>query len=151
MTAMEIDDGLAVCGQIGLEDLDALAADGVERVLCLRPDDEEGDYPSSAALAARAKVLGMRFVHVPVRGLEVTTDAIAAVTEALAAPGAVVAYCRSGRRVALAWALSRITQGEAVATVLERGAAAGFDLSELSKSLHAHAAALGSEPDANAD
>ncbi|HSG91010.1 MAG TPA: TIGR01244 family sulfur transferase [Pseudomonadales bacterium] len=145
MSAVEIDDGLAVCGQLGLEDLDALAADGVRRVLCLRPDDEAGDYPSSDALAARAEALGMHFVNVPVSGLDVTPEAIAAVSEAVAAPGAAVAYCRSGRRVALAWALSRVAQGEDVDRVLGRAAAAGFDLSALADRLHAHAATVGDD------
>lgn len=53
---------------------------------------------------------------------------ISAQAEALAAPGPKLAYCRSGNRSTVLWALARAGQ-EPVADLLQTAARAGYDLS----------------------
>ena len=121
---------IEVRGQLSAEDIDACAGRGVATVVCLRPDDEDGDYPTAEALRAHAEALGLRFVHAPVPGTEVTDEAISALEALQAETAPAVAYCRSGRRVALAWAMARVAAGRPLAEVLDEAAAAGFDLQE---------------------
>jgi sulfide:quinone oxidoreductase len=139
MSATTLSEGFLVAGQLTREDLESLAADGVRHVLSLRPDDEDGDYATSAELADAAEALGLRFVAAPVRGLEVTPEALAAVEDALATEETAVAYCRSGRRVALAWGLVQAGRGASLRTILENASAAGHDLSELGDRIAADA------------
>jgi uncharacterized protein (TIGR01244 family) len=46
-----------------------------------------------------------------------------------AAPGKLLAYCRTGNRSALTWAVARRSQGASLEEVRDAVANAGFDLS----------------------
>jgi len=131
LVVRELEPGFLVSGQPEVAQLAALADGGVVRLLCLRPDDEEGDYPDAATLAAAAARLGLAFTGAPVRGLDVTDAALAAVDAALDAGGPTLAWCRSGRRVALAWVLARRRRGDAVPALIDAARAAGHDLAGL--------------------
>ena len=137
-----IDDSLAIAGQLGAEDFPRLAELGVRELVCLRPDDEPGEYPSAAEVARLAEAHGMRFVHAPVQGTDVTPEALDAIEAALAGTHErTLAYCRSGRRVAIAWSMVRVHRGEPAAEVLASAAAHGFDLAELAPGLTQEAVA----------
>ena len=127
-----LDDALAVTEQLSADDFPRLAELGVQELLCLRPDDEEGDYLTAAEARTLAEAHGMRFVHVPVIGTDVTREALDAIEAALAgAEEKSLAYCRSGRRVAVAWAMVQVHGGRPTPEVLASAAAHGFDLLEL--------------------
>lgn len=131
-----LDDTLAVAEQLSADDFPRLAELGVRELLCLRPDDEDGDYLTAAEARTLAEAHGMRFVHVPVRGTDVTPEALDAIEAALAgAEEKSLAYCRSGRRVAVAWAMVQIHDGRPTPEVLASAAAHGFDLLELEPQL----------------
>ncbi|MEE4301816.1 MAG: TIGR01244 family sulfur transferase [Pseudomonadales bacterium] len=127
-----IDDALAIAEQLSADDFPRLAELGVRELLCLRPDDEEGDYLTSAEARRLAEAHGMRFVHVPVKGTDVTAEALDAIEGAIAgADEKSLAYCRSGRRVAVAWAMVQVHGGRPTSDVLASAAGHGFDLTEL--------------------
>ena len=50
MSYAALDSTFLVAGQLTAEDLQALPAQGIKVLLCLRPDDEEGEYAASDAL-----------------------------------------------------------------------------------------------------
>jgi len=99
MDIREINDEYSVSGQITVEDLDAIAAMGFKSIVCHRPDHEEAAQPEFAAIAARAKELGIETAHVPVGPMGVTAEAVTGMVDALdELPRPMLGYCRSGMR-----------------------------------------------------
>ena len=62
------------------------------------------------------------------RGFDLALNDIEAQAEALALPGRKLAYCRSGNRSTVLWALTRAGL-EPTETLLDTAAGAGYDLS----------------------
>ncbi len=125
----KLDETTSVSGQIQPADVPALKSSGVTMIICNRPDDEDPGQPSAAEIERAARAEGMEFRHVPiVRGIGPSDSE--AMREALeAAPGKVFAYCRSGNRSALTWAVARREQGASVEEIQKAAADAGVDLS----------------------
>lgn len=125
----ELDGTTSVSGQIQPADLRALAPSGFSMIICNRPDGEEPDQPTAAEVARAAEAEGMAFRHVPIaRGIGPSD--VEAMQEALAAAdGKVLAYCRTGNRSALTWAVARRGQGANVEDIRQAVTAAGYDLS----------------------
>ena len=121
---------LSVSPQIGLDDLREAASQGFVLVINNRPDGEDAGQPSSATMEAAARELGLDYLYAPVRGGP-TPDQVETVRQAVAAAkGPVLAYCRSGTRSIVTWALGRAQSGDADRESLVRqAAAAGYDLS----------------------
>ena len=81
MSYAALDSTFLVAGQLTAEDLPALPAQGIKVLLCLRPDDEEGEYAASDALRAEAEALGLEFVAAPIRGLDINAAALSALAD----------------------------------------------------------------------
>ncbi len=131
--AHRLDDRTLIDGQISVADVDALKAEGVTMIVNNRPDGEEDGQPTSAEIEAAALDAGIAYRHVPIaRGMgptdvEAMRDAIHATGE-----GKMFAYCRTGTRSALAWAVAKSEDG-ASRSHLERSVGeAGFDLGPVS-------------------
>ena len=124
-----LDDKTSVSGQIQPADVPGLKASGVTMIICNRPDDEEPGQPLAADIQDAAQAEGLEFRHVPIiRGIGPAD--VDAMKEALeAAPGKLLAYCRTGNRSALTWAVARRGQGASVEEIQRAVAGAGFDLS----------------------
>src|SRR5690606_31355152 len=69
--------------QLSVEDIAALAKEGVKVVINNRPDGESPDQPPNAALAAAAEQAGIAYRHIPIAGGAVTPEAVKAMAEAL--------------------------------------------------------------------
>jgi uncharacterized protein (TIGR01244 family) len=114
----------SVAPQIAVEDLAVARAEGFTRVVNNRPDDETPGQPSSDAMAAAARDLGLDYRWIPVVGAP-TPDQADAQAQTLA-------FCRSGTRSITAWALGQARSGALSAEELVHlGASAGYDLSWL--------------------
>ena len=99
MDIREVNSEYSVSGQITAEDLDQIKALGFKSVVCHRPDHESPDQPDFAAIAARAKALGLEITHIPVGPMGVTPDAVRAMVDALdTMQRPMLGYCRSGAR-----------------------------------------------------
>lgn len=123
-----LDEQTYVAGQIRPEQMEAVKAAGVAMIVNNRPDEEEPGQPSAAELEAAARAAGLDYRHVPV-GSGFSANQVEAMTEALeAAQGAVLAFCRSGTRSTLLWALARSQQGDPADELMRKAAAAGYDL-----------------------
>lgn len=120
----------AVAPQVGPEDLKDIAARGFKLVINNRPDGEASDQPPSAEMARAAAVAGLRYLHIPVTGGP-APEQVAAVRRAVEeADGPVFAFCRSGTRSIVTWALGQAQSGVRPRDELVRlGAQAGYDLS----------------------
>lgn len=108
MDIRHLTDDYAVSPQIIPEDVAAIAEAGFKTVICNRPD---GEIPPSLCAAEISKAVteaGLHFVLNPVVGGAISMANVTAQGEALASSdGPVLAYCASGNRSSIVWALSQ--------------------------------------------
>ncbi|SIP89392.1 TIGR01244 family protein [Paracoccus thiocyanatus] len=128
MDLRQLTPDIAVAGQIRPEDLPALAQAGFRVLINNRPDDETGPGEDHEAMRRAAEAAGMRYHFNPFTPGQITPQMISAQAEALADPGPKLAYCRSGNRSTVLWALARAGQ-EPVSDLIQTAARAGYDLS----------------------
>lgn len=123
---------LAVTGQILPEDVAEFARQGFAMIVCDRPDGEDPGQPEFAAVAAAAARAGLEARHIPIASAAAADDvAVGAFAKALTeAKGPVLAYCRSGNRCAVLWALG-LAGRKPADEIIGTAAAAGCDLSSL--------------------
>ena len=127
-----LDDSISVAGQITVEDVAQAARDGFSFVINNRPEGEQPGQPTGDEIAAAAKAAGMGYAAIPITHAGFRTDQVEAMGEALdAAPGKVLAYCRSGTRSTFVWALARLAAGDDPARLRKTAEAAGYDISPI--------------------
>ncbi len=130
-----------VSPQIAAEDAPALAAAGYRRVICNRPDGEVPPSHQAAAIGEAVRAAGLEYVELPLTHQTMTPQNIARQMElAEEAEGPVLAYCASGTRSTVVWALGQAGR-RPVAEILQMAAEAGYDLSGLRPQLEAASAA----------
>ncbi|HET9335843.1 MAG TPA: TIGR01244 family sulfur transferase [Sphingomicrobium sp.] len=125
----QLNDSTLVAGQIAPEDVPALKDLGVTLIVNNRPDGEDAGQPESVEIEAAARAAGIGYRHVPIaRGLGPSD--IEAMREAMhsAGEGKLFAFCRSGNRSTLAWAVAKSEDGVARADLDRMANEAGFDL-----------------------
>ncbi len=107
MDIRPLTDRYAVSPQITPGDLVAIRAAGYTTVIDNRPDPEISPDLHAATMQAAAAALGLAFVVNPVIGGALTMDNVIAQRAAIdAATGPVLAYCASGNRSSVVWALA---------------------------------------------
>jgi uncharacterized protein (TIGR01244 family) len=141
-----LDDRIMVAPQISVEDVATAQALGVGLIINNRPEDESADQTPGDAIAAAAAAAGIAYVAIPVTHAGFSHAQVLAMDTALAQAGdaPVLAYCRSGTRSTLLWALTMAAAGMAPAEIAAKAAAAGYDVSPLRAQidmLHAQAGA----------
>jgi uncharacterized protein (TIGR01244 family) len=128
-----VTDSLLVSPQIGIADIAAAKDMGVTLIINNRPDGEEPGAPQGDEIEAAAKAAGMAYVSIPVTHAGFAEWQLTAMADALAAyEGKTLAYCRSGTRSTLLWALAQAKAGMHPAEIAERAAVAGYDVAPIS-------------------
>ncbi len=118
--------------QIGLDDVQEAAARGFALIVNNRPEGESEDQVPGAAIAAAAAELGLGYSAIPVTHAGFSEDQVEAMTAALGeAEGPVLAYCRSGTRSTLLWALAQAAQGREPEAIAAEAAGAGYDVAPI--------------------
>ncbi|RMA43370.1 TIGR01244 family sulfur transferase [Rhodophyticola porphyridii] len=108
MDLRPITETYSVAPQLEPSDMPALAQAGVSTVICNRPDAENPPALQAAQMQAAAEAAGIAFVFNPIIGGGMTMDNVEEQADAIAgADGPVVAYCASGNRSSIVWALTR--------------------------------------------
>jgi uncharacterized protein (TIGR01244 family) len=116
--------------QIAIADLAEAKAEGVTMVINNRPEGESDDQVSGPEIEVAARALGMDYRAIPVTHAGFSGPQVEAMAAALAASGGkVLAYCRSGTRSTLLWALASASTGGDPDTLTGQAAAAGYDVS----------------------
>lgn len=125
----DLDGRTFVSGQIQPADVSRLKPSGISMIICNRPDGEEQGQPAAAEIQQAAEGEGLQFRHVPIsRGIGPSD--VEAMQEAIdAADGNILAYCRTGNRSALTWAVARRGQGANIDEVRKAVTGAGYDVS----------------------
>ena len=125
----QLDAKTLVAGQISPDELTKAREAGVTLVVNNRPDGEDAGQPTSDEIEAAARAAGIEYRHVPIdRGMGPTH--VEAMRDAMhaAGDGKLLAYCRSGMRSTLAWAVACREEGVPREEVEEKARQAGFSL-----------------------
>jgi uncharacterized protein (TIGR01244 family) len=131
MDLRPLDETTSAAPMIDPSDMAALAEAGVTTVICNRPDAEVPPSHQAAAMQAATEAAGMTFVFNPIAGMALTMAAVEEQADAIdGADGKVVAYCASGTRSAILWALAQAGRRSAD-DILTATAAAGYPLDGL--------------------
>lgn len=130
-----IDADMLASPQISIADIAAAKEAGVTMIINNRPDGEDPDAPQGAEIEAAAKAAGLDYVAIPVTHSGFSRPQIDAMNEAMAkvkaTGGKTLAYCRSGTRSTLLWALAEASQGGDPDALTNMAAKAGYDVNPI--------------------
>lgn len=125
-----LDETILASPQIGFDDIEVAKAAGVTMVINNRPDGEDPDAPQSDEIEAAAKAAGLQYRTIPIGRAGFSEPQVDEMIKALdEAQGRVLAYCRTGTRSTLLWALAQAKLGADPEKIAEAAAAAGYDIS----------------------
>lgn len=114
--------------QIAPADVPELKTRGFALVINNRPDGEEPGQPTAGEIEAAARAAGLAYRAIPVAG-GFAQPQVEAMAEALAeAGGPILAFCRSGTRSTLLWALAEASRGGDPEEIAAAAASAGYDI-----------------------
>ncbi|MDP3676231.1 MAG: TIGR01244 family sulfur transferase [Novosphingobium sp.] len=131
--------------QIGVEEVAQAKALGVGLIVNNRPEGESGDQTPGDQIAAAAQAAGIDYIAIPVTHAGFSEPQVNAMREALdrAGDAPVLAYCRSGTRSTLLWALAEASAGADPAVLAQAAEGAGYDLAPVAPLLDMLAARAG--------
>lgn len=125
----------AVSPQITVEDVPAIAAAGFVKVICNRPNTEVPPTMQSDAIGQAVRAAGMEYEVLELTHQTMTPGNVALqreLTESCSGP--VLAYCASGTRCSVVWALGQCDHMSAD-EILEATTKAGYMLDNLRPAL----------------
>jgi uncharacterized protein (TIGR01244 family) len=125
----QLDERTSVSRQISPDEVADLQRHGVTMIVNNRPDHEDPGQPLGADIQAAARRAGVEYRYVPIiRGIGPSD--VEAMRQAMreCEDGKMLAFCRSGTRSALAWAVARAEEGVPREELERCAAAAGVDL-----------------------
>ena len=130
----KLNSNFSVSGQFGVSDLLKARNYGFHTVLNNRPDHEPGVTISSAEAGLLAKENGLNYLHDPMENHLIYRDETIDrfIKNLVGKPGPVLAYCRTGTRCTILWALaaSRFQPAELVFEFLMMNGFEEFDILE---------------------
>jgi uncharacterized protein (TIGR01244 family) len=118
--------------QIELDDVAAASARGFALIVNNRPEGEADDQTPGDRIEAAARAAGLGYCAIPVTHAGFSDEQVRAMAAALeGSRGPVLAYCRSGTRSTLLWALALASLGEDPEILAVQAARAGYDLAPI--------------------
>ena len=127
----KLTDDLSVAPQLTAADVEEISQLKFRSILCNRPDQEEPGQPDFEAIRAQAEAAGLEFRFQPVSGKLVTDNDVDDFEDNVAdLPKPVLAYCRTGTRCSVMWALSEAGKQPAD-DILQTLSGAGYALDAL--------------------
>ena len=131
MKFAKINNELTVSDQIAIEDLKEIHAQGYKTIFCNRPDHESEGQLDFSVIEKEAQNLGIKTIHQPVIGGQISDSDIAQFGSYFEiAQKPIFAYCRTGTRCSMLWALSHVKKLP-IDEILSKAQIAGYDLSPL--------------------
>jgi len=128
----QIVEGVYASPQIGLADVQLAKHLGISLIINNRPEMESPDQVPGAEIEAAARSAGIGYVAIPVTHAGFSDTQVSAMVDALErAPGPVLAYCRSGTRSTLLWALAEASSGGEPDEIAAAAAQAGYDVAPI--------------------
>jgi len=109
---------------------------GFAAIINNRPDGEAADQPSGAEIESAARAAGLAYHAIPIDHSGFSEDQALEMADLLAwIDGPILAYCRSGTRSTLLWALAQAATGEDPVGLSESAQAAGYSLAPIAPAL----------------
>ena len=135
----KVTDKLHVGTQVTAGDIERAKGEGIAAIVNNRPDGEEAGQPTAADVRRAAEAAGLGYTHLPVVSGRIGEDDVRAFQKAVAAaPGPVLAHCRSGTRSLTLHVLGEVLDGRMKKDeVVPFGQRLGYDLSGAVKWLEA--------------
>lgn len=131
MDIRKIDDSISVAPQIAIDDVAEIARLGFRTLVANRPDHEEYGQPAMADIEAAAKAEGLEWVYMPVESGNITDQDVERFAPMIRdAEKPVLAFCRSGTRCTVLWALSSARDHQPE-EILSQARNAGYDITGL--------------------
>ena len=131
MKLNKIIEDYVVSDQIIEEDIVKLKEAGFKTIFCNRPDNEEQNQITVKSIQDKTIECGLNFIHQPVIGGQITqvdVDQFGEYFDASEKP--IFAYCRTGTRSSMLWALSESGK-RSVEEILSLTSKAGYNLNNL--------------------
>lgn len=135
MDIRQISDSYFVTPQIEEGDMVEIARQGFTLVLCNRPDAEISTEIQAAKLEKAAQAAGLEFINNPLSHGNLTQEIVDIQAAAIVAANAgtnqkILAYCASGNRCTVLWALVNAGQIP-IDDIIATGTRAGYQLEGL--------------------
>lgn len=141
MAIEKISDYLYISKQLDERNIKRIAQfEGIKTVICNRPDGEEPGQPDFETVKHWLNEAGIEHVvYLPATMDTITDDTLLQEFQETVAksPAPILAYCRTGTRSALMWALNQAKRGVEVNSVIKAADLAGVDLSKARDKLEA--------------
>jgi uncharacterized protein (TIGR01244 family) len=132
MTFISLTDDVFVAPQIDSAAVASAHQHGITLIINNRPEDESHDQTPGAEIEAAARAAGINYVAIPIGHSGFSQPQVDAMVAALeTAEGKVLAYCRSGTRSTLLWALAEAKTGADPTLLSDIAGQAGYDLSPI--------------------
>ena len=131
MNIIKLTDKISVAPQIHASDMQAIAMAGIKTLICNRPDDEAQDQPRYQTIATTAMQFDIKPVYMPVIAGHMTKqniDDFAQMITHVYHP--ILAYCRTGMRCTMLWALAE-ARHKPLDDLVSIAGKAGYDLTHL--------------------
>jgi uncharacterized protein (TIGR01244 family) len=126
----KLSDRIFASPQIDAADIAAAREQGITLIVNNRPDGEDPSAPQGDTIEAAARAAGMHYVAIPIGQGGFNHEQIDQMIAALdATEGPALAYCRSGTRSTLLWALAQARRGESPDAIAAAAEQAGYDIS----------------------
>ena len=130
MKIMKASPQVTLSAQLNEPDLKGLADDGVELVICNRPDDESADQASFSVIQ-RQQALGMEAVSIAFKTGEMNHKHIESFSRLLNTGKKTHAYCRTGNRSFCLYAAFHASTGRPEGEITALSNEFGFDIAQL--------------------
>lgn len=128
----KLSENVCASPQIGLAEVAEAKAMGFALIVNNRPEDESDDQTPGAEIERAAKAAGLDYCAIPVTHAGFSEGQVKAMAKVLGeANGPVLAYCRSGTRSTLLWALAEASMGADPQALASQAAQAGYDISSI--------------------
>jgi uncharacterized protein (TIGR01244 family) len=141
----KIDEKTYASPQITLAEVAYAKALGIGLIVNNRPEGESDDQTPGPDIEAAAREAGMAYVAIPVTHAGFSMAQVEALEAALASAGdtPILAYCRSGTRSTLLWALAQAKAGVSPDEIAAKAAGAGYDIGPIRATVDVLAAQAG--------
>ncbi|HQS97623.1 MAG: TIGR01244 family protein [Novosphingobium sp. 17-62-19] len=141
----KIDDKTYASPQIGIAEVAYAKALGIGLIINNRPEHEADDQTPGPQIEAATLEAGMAYIAIPVSHAGFSMPQVEAMQQALMQAGdmPVLAYCRSGTRSTLLWALAQARSGMNPDEIASKAADAGYDIAPIRATVDMLAAQAG--------
>lgn len=126
----KIDEKTYASPQIGIAEVAYAKALGIGLIVNNRPEGEADDQTPGADIETAAREASIDYIAIPVSHAGFSMPQVEAMQQALTKAGdaPVLAYCRSGTRSTLLWALAQARSGANPDEIAAKAAGAGYDI-----------------------